>query len=125
MHELMASDLRGVMREEKGRGHLVRRKRPKATGRNCNLSGRKLLFKHSKEARLYSQTYMILRESVIRNSPLPMRCACKLDCYHPIVDSKKSEKPLCLCLIGWFSFIHSSPTRGFPFKSRQTLEPQP
>lgn len=51
---------------------------------------------------------MILRASVIRNSPLPMRCVPKLDCNHPIVFSKKSDKPLFFVYLVIFihSFIH-------------------
>lgn len=50
---------------------------------------------------------MILKESILRNSTLSMRHASKLDYHHPIVDSKKSNKPLFFCLYGDFHpFIH-------------------
>lgn len=45
----MASDLKGVVREEKRQYLVRRRKRPKAKGRNCSLSGRKRLPNFSKK----------------------------------------------------------------------------
>lgn len=100
----MASDLKGVVREEKRQYLVRRRKRRKAKGRNCSYLGENN-FQTFQRNKIISNTYMILRASVIRNSPLPMRCVPKLDCNHPIVFSKKSDKPLFFVYL--VIFIHS------------------
>lgn len=104
----MASDLKGVVREEKRQYLVRRRKRPKSKGKKLQFIWEKTTSKLFKETRLCSNTYMILRASVISNSPLPMRCVHKLDCNHPIVDSKKSDKPLFFVYMVIFIhlFIH-------------------
>lgn len=98
-------------------------KETKSKGKKLQFIWEKITSKLFKEKRLCSNTSMILRGSVIRNSPLPMRCVLKLDCNHPIVDSKKSDKPLFFVYM--MIFIHSSPSRGFSLKPRQTVEAQP
>lgn len=119
----MASDLKGVVREEK-RQYLVRRKRPKAKGRNCSLSGRKRLPNFSKKQD-YVVTLIWYSEQVLLEIVPSLWDVCINLTATILLWIPKSQINLCSLFIWWFSFIHSSPSRGFSLKPRQTIEAQP